>query len=391
MGWMSSLINPKICVVTGSRAEYGLLKLLMKHIKDDSELSLQIIVTGMHLSSLFGLTFREIERDGFEIDRKVECLSPSDSPTDIAQAVGKVLFGCTEAFHTLKPDLVVVLGDRFEIFAAATAALISRIPIAHLHGGEVTTGAYDDAFRHSITKMSSMHFVATDEYSKRVIQMGEHPERVHVVGGLGVDAIKSLKLLNRFEIEKLLGFKFGNKSLLVTLHSATLEEQSPSDQISELLEALSDMADTTLIFTMPNADSGGHVIIDMVLDFVKVHKNAFAFNSLGQLLYVSCMAQVNGVVGNSSSGLLEAPTLKVGTVNIGTRQNGRTQSMSIINCPSRASEIKGAIEKLFSSEFQKNLGTCINPYGNGGASQEILRVLKSSDLSVIKQKYFYGL
>ena len=240
----------KICVVTGSRAEYGLLRLTMRNIKEDPELILQIIATGMHLSPTFGLTYKEIEADGFEINHKVECLSASDTAVAIAEATGKALAGCAEALDDLKPDLVLVLGDRFEIFAAASAALLAKIPIAHIHGGEVTVGAYDEAFRHSITKMSSIHFVATEEYCKRVIQLGEIPDSVHLVGGLGVDAIKELKFLEKVEVEEILGFKFGDKSLLVTFHPATLENIEPSEQMSELLKTLSNMQDTTLILSL---------------------------------------------------------------------------------------------------------------------------------------------
>ena len=381
----------KICVVTGSRADYGLLRLVMKGIKADPSLTLQIIATGMHLSPTFGLTYNEIEGDGFEIDQKIQCLAPSDSPIAIAEAAGKVLSGCAKAFDELKPDLVLVLGDRLEIFAACSAALLARIPIAHIHGGEVTVGAYDEAFRHSITKMSSVHFVATEEYKRRVIQLGEHPSTVHLVGGLGVDAIKEIKLLSKDEIEKTLCIKFADKSLLVTFHPATLEDQAPAEQMSELLAALSDKPDTTLIFTMPNADTGGLAIMEQIKSFVYKNDNAYAFESLGQINYLSCMAIVDGIVGNSSSGILEAPTLKVGTINIGDRQLGRSQSVSVINARANKESIKEALNELFSQEFRSTLNACRSPYGEGGASRKILRVLSDFNFDKYLQKSFYDI
>jgi len=381
----------KICVVTGSRADYGLLRLVMKRIKAEPSLTLQTIATGMHLSPTFGFTYKEIESDGFEIDKKVECLSLSDSPIAIAEAMAKSLSGCAKAFDELKPDLVLVLGDRFEIFAACSAALLAKISIAHIHGGEVTVGAYDEAFRHSITKMSSFHFVATEEYKKRVIQLGENPNTVHLVGGLGVDAIKELKLLSKDEIEQTLGIKFANKSLLVTFHPATLEDQAPAEQVRELLAALSDRSDTTLIFTMPNADTGGLEIMEQIRGFVDNNDNAYVFESLGQLNYLSCMAIVDGVVGNSSSGILEAPTLKVGAVNIGGRQLGRSQSESVINSPAIREQLGLALEKLYSRDFRSTLQTCKSPYGEGGASRMIVKVLSESSFEGIIQKTFSDL
>jgi len=384
-------MNRKICVVTGSRADYGLLRLVMKGIEAEPSLTLQIIATGMHLSPTFGLTYKEIEGDGFKIDQKVECLSSSDSPVAIAEATGKALSGCAKAFDQLKPDLVLVLGDRFEIFAACSAAHLARIPIAHIHGGEVTAGAYDEAFRHSITKMSSIHFVATEEYKKRVIQLGEDPSTVHLVGGLGVDAIKELKLLSKEEIEQRLSIKFLDKSLLVTFHPATLEAQAPEEQIHELLAALSNRPDVTLIFTMSNSDTGGLEIMRQIKDFVKKNDNAYLFESLGQLNYLSCMAIVDGMIGNSSSGILEAPTLKVGAVNIGSRQLGRSQSESVINSSANKVELGKALDKLLSPEFQATLEFCNSPYGEGGASVQILQILRKASFDGILGKSFYDL
>lgn len=378
----------KICVVTGSRADYGLLKHVMKKIEKQDGLSLQLVVTGMHLSSFHGKTINEIENDGFQVDFEVPCLSDSDSYVAIAEATGRTVAGCAAAFSNLVPDLVLVLGDRFEIFAASAAALLSKIPLAHIHGGEVTAGAYDDALRHSITKMSNFHFVATSEYRKRVMQMGEEPKNIFMCGGLGVDAIKELKLLTKWEIEDSLGFKFRKKSLLITLHSATLDKVPPERQISELLKVLTTMSDTTLIFTMPNADTGGVVIKRKIKEFVSENENAHCFDSLGQLMYLSCMANVDGVIGNSSSGILEAPTFGVGTINIGDRQLGRIQADSIINANPFSEELFNAFEKLYAPEFQKQIRKCRNPYGEGGASAKIVAILNEIELDGISKKAF---
>jgi GDP/UDP-N,N'-diacetylbacillosamine 2-epimerase (hydrolysing) len=384
-------MNRKICVVTGGRADYGLLRWVMQGIKDDPELDLQVIATGMHLSPIFGLTYKVIEQDGFRVDAKVEILESSDSPVAIAESMALALAGSARAFSELKPDLVVVLGDRFEIFAATGAALVAKIPVAHLHGGETTIGAYDEAFRHSITKMSHLHFVATDAYSSRVIQLGENPRNVYLVGGVGIDSIKNLPLLSREELEAQLGIEFGIKNLLITFHPVTLDVGSPEHQMKELLAALSHLNDTTLIITMPNADTGGLMLIKMIEEFVKQNKNAKAFTSLGQLKYLSCIAHVDGVVGNSSSGLTEVPTFKKGTINVGDRQLGRLQATSVINCKPLEKDIKRAIDKLYSLDFKSNLAAAKNPYGEGGASAKVVRALKEASLDGIVRKTFHDL
>jgi GDP/UDP-N,N'-diacetylbacillosamine 2-epimerase (hydrolysing) len=381
----------KICVITGTRAEYGLLRWVMQGIKDDPELTLQVIATGMHLSPEFGLTYRDIEKDGFKIDRKVEMLTSSDTSVGIAKSMGLGLIGIADAIDGLSPDLIVVLGDRFEIFAAAAAALVARIPVAHLHGGETTEGAFDEALRHSITKMSHLHFVAAEEYRKRVIQLGEQPERVHMVGGLGVDNIKRLKLLDRPELEESLDFQLGAKSLLITFHPVTLEASTAEEQMTELLAALVKLKDTHLIFTMPNADTDGRALINMVQDFVAQNPNARAYTSLGQLRYLSCVAQVDGVVGNSSSGLAEVPSFKKGTINIGDRQRGRLSATSVINCEPTRQSIEGALEVLYSEAFQSSLNQVLNPYGEGGASEQVLKVIKHYALDGISKKSFFDL
>ena len=384
-------MSRKICVITGSRAEYGLLRWVMQGIKDDGELKLQIIATGMHLSPEFGLTYREIEKDGFQIDRKIEMLTSSDTPVGIAKSMGLALIGFADALNDLDPDLIVVLGDRFEIFAAVSTALVARIPVAHLHGGEKTEGAFDEALRHSISKMSHLHFVAAEPYRQRVIQLGEPPDRVFVVGGLGIDNIKRLRLLDREALEVSLDFKFAQKNLLITFHPVTLETATAKEQMIELLTVLASLNDTNLIFTLPNADTDGRALSQLVHQFVAMHVNARAYTSLGQLLYLSCIAQVDGVVGNSSSGLVEVPSFRKGTINIGDRQRGRLQATSVINCKSDRESIATGLEILYSIEFQSRLCQVINPYGEGGASDKVVNTLKNYPISGIVKKTFYDL
>jgi len=384
-------MSRRVCVITGTRAEYGLLRWVMQGIRDASDLTLQVVVTGMHLSPEFGMTYQEIERDGFTIDRKVEMLMSSDSAVGIAKSMGLGLIGFADALSELKPDLILVLGDRFEIFSAVSAALVARIPVAHLHGGEATEGLIDEAFRHSITKMSHLHFVAAEEYRQRVIQLGEQPHQVFLVGGLGLDSINRMKLLDRNELETALNFKLGPKNLLITFHPVTLEIATAAEQMNELLASLAELQDTHLIFTMPNADTDGRVLIDMVEKFAAHHSHSCAFTSLGQLRYLSAIAQVDGVVGNSSSGLAEVPSFKKGTINIGDRQRGRLLAKSIISCKPERSEITAAIKRLYTQEFQELLLSVVNPYGEGGASKKIIEVIRSVDLGGLLKKAFYDI
>ncbi len=384
-------MNRKICIVTGTRAEYGLLRWIMEGIQQTPDLELQIIATGMHLSPEFGLTYREIEKDGFRIDRKVEMLLSSDTPSGLAKSMGLGLIGFGDVLQQLQPDILLVLGDRFELFSAVAAAMIARIRVAHLHGGESTEGAFDEAIRHSITKMSHLHFVAAEEYRKRVIQLGEHPDRVFLVGGLGIDNIKKLELLDRLALEKALEFKLGPKNLLITFHPVTLEKETSAKQMAELLATLGALEDTHLIFTMPNADTDGRVLIDMIKQFVTDHSNARAYTSLGQLRYLSCIKYVDGVVGNSSSGLIEVPSFAKGTINIGDRQRGRLKAQSVIDCSPDKNAITSAIEKLYSNTFQAMLKTVENPYGKGGASKKIVETLRKSPLDNVLKKSFFDL
>lgn len=381
----------KICVITGTRAEYGLLYYLMRAVETDPGLELQIIATGMHLSPEFGLTYKEIEKD-FTITKKIEMLLSSDTPVGISKSMGLAQISFAESFEELKPDLVVVLGDRYEIFSAASAAMIARIPIAHLHGGETTEGAFDESIRHSITKMAHLHFSATEEYRNRIIQLGEHPSRVFNVGGMGIDAIQRITLLNKEELEKSIGFTFGTKNLLVTFHPVTLENHTASDQFQELLDALDTLENTHIIFTKANSDTDGRNINTMIDTYVSknTHK-AIAFASMGQLRYLSALQFVDAVVGNSSSGLLEAPSFKIGTINIGDRQRGRLKADSVIDSAPNQEAIRTSLTKLYTPEFQHLLATCTNPYGEGGAVEKIIHTLKHTALNDLLKKSFYDI
>jgi GDP/UDP-N,N'-diacetylbacillosamine 2-epimerase (hydrolysing) len=377
----------KICIVTGTRAEYGLLQWLMRSVANDSDCQLQLIVTGMHLSPEFGLTWRNIEQDGFHIDRKVEMLLSSDTPVGISKSMGLGMIGIADALADLAPDMLVLLGDRYEILVAATSAMVARIPIVHLHGGEATEGLIDEAIRHAVSKMSHYHFVATEEYRRRVIQLGEAPERVFTVGGLGLDSLRNIRLLQRDELESSLDFKFMPRNLLVTFHPVTLDKNTAAAELGELLAALESLEDTGLIFTLPNADTDGRELIRMVEDFAALHPHAKSFPSLGQLRYLSCMQMVDGVVGNSSSGLIEAPSLRKGTINVGARQAGRIKASSVIDCLPQRQDIKGALSRLYSQDFAEILRTVCNPYGEAGASDKIAAMLGKLDLDVLKKRF----
>lgn len=379
----------KICIVTGTRAEWGLLAPLAHKIHNDPNLKLQIIATGMHLSTEFGLTYRDIT---LPINKKCEILLSSDTPIGLCKAMGLAQISICEAYNELKPDIIVVLGDRYEIFACVASAMICRIPVAHLHGGEATEGLIDEAIRHSITKMSHLHFVATEAYKKRVIQLGENPSRVFNVGGFGIDNIVSLDFLDKPSLESSLNFKLRDKNFLITFHPVTLENATAQEQFKALLDALKSLStryDMGYIFTKANADTDGRIINEMIDKFVRTHSNAIAFTSMGQLRYLSTMRFVNAVVGNSSSGLGEAPSFKVATINIGDRQKGRIKADSVIDCKPSCKEILQSCEYAMSGEFQAILQNVKNPYGEGGASQKALEILKSYPLEGILKKAFY--
>ncbi len=384
-------MKKKICVITSSRADYGLLKPLLKEIKLDKSLTLQLIVRGMHLSAAFGLTFRDIKKDGFKIDRKVNIGLRSDTPVGISASMALAVKGFAEALLALKPDIVVVLGDRFEIFAAVSAATVSLIPVAHISGGEITEGVFDDAFRNSITKMSHLHFASTASHRKRVVQLGESPDRVFNVGALGLDA-GGRSLLTKGQLEKYLGVKFNKKNLLVTFHPVTLEANTAKGQDKNLLGVLKGQRETTIIFTKANADTGGSIINKMIDAYVSEDpENAKVFASLGHLNCLSVMKCVDAVVGNSSSGIVEAPSLKVGTINIGDRQRGRIKAKSVIDCPPTIKGIRSAFRKLYSKGFQKGLEKTVNPYSGKKTAGKIKDILKKFDTHNILKKSFYDI
>jgi GDP/UDP-N,N'-diacetylbacillosamine 2-epimerase (hydrolysing) len=381
----------KICVVTGTRAEYGLLYWLMKEIELNNDLELQIIATGMHLSPEFGLTYKEIEKD-FKIDKKIEILLSSDTAIGISKSMGLAQISFAESYDELNPDILVVLGDRYEIYSAVSAAMISRIPIAHLHGGETTEGAFDEAIRHSITKMSHLHFTAAEVYKNRVIQLGEDPSRVFNVGGMGIENIKRLKLLSKEEFEESINFKLNKKNILVTFHPVTLENLTAKEQFQELLDAIDELKDTNIIFTKANSDTDGRIINQMCDEYVfKNSHKSICFTSLGQVRYLSALQYIDAIVGNSSSGITEAPSFKIGTINIGDRQKGRLKAESVIDCDSLHSSITLAFNKLYSKEFKNILINTNNPYGDGYASEKIIKELKKVDLNNILKKSFFDI
>lgn len=381
----------KICVVTSTRAEYGLLYWLLKEIEADSELKLQLIVTGMHLSPEFGLTYKEIEKE-FKIDKKIEILSSSHTSLDICAEMARVYEKFAPALAELKPDILVLLGDRYEIFGVAGVASIMQIPIAHIHGGETTQGAFDEAFRHSITKMSHIHFAATNEYTNRIIQLGEEPSRVFNVGGPGIENIKKLNLLSKEEFEKSIKFKLAKKNILITFHPVTLENSSAREQFNELLNSLDELEETNFIFTKANSDTDGDVINKMIDEYVSQNsQKAVAFASLGQLRYLSAIKFVDIVLGNSSSGLLEVPSFKKATINIGDRQKGRARASSVIDVRPDRKEILTAIKRAYSKEFEQILKDTINPYDGGNPSKKMVKILKETKLDGILKKKFYDI
>lgn len=382
----------KICVVTGSRSEYGLLKKMLFLLKNNDKVELQLIVTGSHLSSSFGNTYKEIEKDNFNIDKKIEILLESDSSIAISKSMGLANISFAEAYQELMPDIIFVVGDRYEIFAAITPAFIMGIPIAHHSGGEVTIGAIDDSIRHCITKLSSLHFVAMEEYKKRVIQLGEEPNRVFLVGGLGVDNILSIQLANRQQISKSTNFKFSKKNILVTFHPETLEVDKTINHLLELLEALETFDDeTSILFTLANADTLGKKFNEIIIDFVNHKRNCFYSYSLGQKLYYSCLNEFDIVIGNSSSGLGEAPTFKIPTLNIGNRQMGRIKADSIIDCKPDKQSLLSAFNLAFEESFQEKLKNVVNPYGIGGASEMVINIISNIPLEGLTKKKFFDL
>lgn len=378
-----------IAIVTGTRAEYGLLKPLIKAIHEADNFNLQLLVTGMHLSEKYGNTINEIEADGFPITSKIDSHLDGDSDIAISNAVADTIKGFAQVLNQLNPDLMMVLGDRSEIFAAATAATIKGVPIAHIHGGETTEGAYDEAFRHGITKMSHWHFTSTEVYKNRVIQLGEQPQRVFNVGAIGLDSIAKLQLLSKTEFESAINFKLNKRNVLITFHPVTLEHNTSQTQFAALLSALDQLEEVTLIFTKPNSDKDGAIIRSQIDVYVADHAHkAIAFDSLGQKRYLSALQFMDVVVGNSSSGIIEVPLFKIPTINIGDRQKGRLMPKSIINCLPKETDIKNALNKAFTTEFLESITDLKSDYGTGTATNQIMAILNSEPWPQIKKSFF---
>ena len=382
----------KICFVTGTRAEYGLLSRLMRLVADDKDLQLQIIATNMHLMPEYGETYKEIEADGFHIDRKVYMNKSTDDATGIIVSMAEEMKGMNDALIELNPDILVILGDRYEMLVVATVAMLRRIPIAHLHGGEISEGAVDDSIRHSITKMSSLHFTSTEEYRRRVIQMGEQPDRVFYVGAIGVENLKQVPLMSKQDLETSLNFTFNGNTILVTYHPVTLGNRSPKDEISDFLLALDAFPSLKVLFTMPNSDQGGEVIRRAIEGYCSRNSDRCScYSSLGLKRYLSALRYVAAVVGNSSSGLLEVPSAHIPTLNIGERQKGRTHGESVFDCGSDTNSIIAGLNTILSDEFREVAYKAANPYEKENTAQNIFNVIATYPLDKLHQKTFYNL
>lgn len=383
----------KIAIVTSTRAEYGLLRPLILKLLSDTFFDVKVVVTGTHLSQEFGMTVNEIINDRIPIDKKIEIVMSSDSNVAVSKSMGLALISFSEYFEELSPDGVVVLGDRFETLAVCCAAMNARIPIIHIHGGELTEGLIDDAIRHSISKMSLIHFTSTEKYRKRVIQLGESPDRVFNVGALGVENALNVKTLSESELSKSIGFELGSSYVVGTFHPVTLEHMTAAKQIEELLSAISNYPEINFLFTKANSDMNGRVINQMLFEYSKTNKNLFLLDSLGFVRYLSAVKYSKFVIGNSSSGLIEVPSFHIPTVNIGDRQKGRIYGDTVINCLPNKISIKKAIDKALDREFVSSLKNSVNPYGKGNTSDRIASILReiySSD-SLSLKKNFYDL
>ena len=384
----------KVCIVTGTRAEYGLLKPIIAKVNQSETMELQLVVTGMHLSAEFGLTYREIEEDGFPITAKIEMLLSSDTAAGITKSMGVAFIGFADYFEAHKPDVVILRGDRYEAFTASSAAMIAAVPIAHIHGGELTEGLIDEAIRHSITKMSQLHFTATQEYRRRVIQMGEQPESVYNVGALGVENIKAVPLLSKKELENAIHFKLDGPAVMVTYHPVTLENRSSEDagkQFANILDVINKHQELNVIFTKANADTHGRIINNMIDGFVAQNGGrCAAFTSLGQLRYLSALQFCDAVIGNSSSGIIEVPSFGIPTVDIGNRQKGRACAASVIHCGNDTEEIEKALSVALSADFREQCRNQTNPYEGSRTSETIVKILESALTKGISvQKNFY--
>ena len=384
----------RIGIMTGTRAEYGLLKSLMQEINKDNDMELYLIVSGMHLSPEFGMTYKEIEEDGFEINAKVEMLLSSDSPAGISKSIGLGVIGFADEFQRADLDMLILLGDRYEALSAAISAMVMRIPIAHLHGGELTEGAIDEGIRHSITKMSYLHFTSTEQYRNRVIQLGENPERVFYVGALGVENIKKINLMTKEELEKSIHFEIDENTVIVTYHPVTLENNTVEEQFLNLLEVLDRNPKIRMIFTKANADTNGRIVNELIDKYTAQNsERACAFMSLGQKRYLSALKYCRIVIGNSSSGIIEAPSFGKPIINIGDRQKGRICADSVINCGYTQQEIQQAMETALTEEFENKASNCRNPYEKENTAANIISVIKDYLLNdkIKLKKGFYDI
>jgi GDP/UDP-N,N'-diacetylbacillosamine 2-epimerase (hydrolysing) len=379
----------KICAITGSRAEYGLLRGLLSLIHQHDSLQLQLAVTGAHLSSTYGNTVDEIDSDGYSDYHVIDLNLVDNTQAGVVRSIGTGLERFVSLFEQIRPDAVLVLGDRYEIFSSVVAAAFLGIPIIHIHGGELSLGSIDDSIRHAITKFSHLHFTAAGIYRKRVIQLGESPKRVFNCGGLGVDAISQVRLLSRAELENKLNIHFSERNFLVTFHPVTINPDSGSNRVEEIFSALKTFSEATIIFTLPNADAGSAQIRKKIIDYGKANKNVYIFTSLGQINYLSCLSIVDIIIGNSSSGLIEAPVFGIPTVNIGNRQNGRLKSDSVLDCKLESRSIVSSIRRALDPSFRTIARDAANPYGEAGASQKIFEVIKNTDFSSLNEKHFY--
>lgn len=381
----------KVTVLTATRAEYGLLKPLLERLNGDTSIELSIVVTGAHLSPEFGLTYQEIENDGYTIDKKIEILVSADTPSSISKSMGLAMIGFADYFSDEKPNLLVVLGDRYETLAVAISAMNERIPIAHLYGGETTEGAIDESIRHAITKLSYLHFTSTEESRSRVIQLGEQPDRVFSVGAMGIENVLQEKLMNKTELEAAIDFKLDKPYVMVTFHPVTLEDNNTAEQFQALLETCKKHKNLKFIFTKANSDANGRIINQMIDIFVKGNDHAVAFTSLGITRYLSALRYCTLVIGNSSSGLLEAPSFGIPTINIGDRQKGRLQAESVINCEPTKEGIGQAIVLALTEEFKNKAAKTVNPYGDGNTSDKIIATIEDFLLNekiALKKKFY---
>jgi len=381
----------KICVVTGTRAEFGLLSPLMKQFKENKNFQQQIIVTGMHLSPEFGLTYKQIENEGYTIDEKVELLLSSDSKIATVKSTGLGLISFPDVYERLQPDLIIVVGDRYEILSAVIAGYFLNIPIAHLHGGETTEGAIDEGIRHAITKMAYLHFTSLETYRKRVIQLGESPERVFNVGAIGLDTIKNTDFMTLEMLSKSLDINLKSPFLLITYHPETISDTSEEEQMEQFFKALDNFPSISLLFTLPNSDAGGRKIISLINEFAQQRDNAYVFSSLGQKRYFSAVKLCEAVIGNSSSGIIEVPSFHKPTINIGARQKGRVAADSVINCQPSEQSITNSLQKALGDDFKKLCETVINPYGDGETTEKIIKVITEQINEINLKKEFFNI